>query len=187
MAGKYEAGWGSAADVESLKRHLGAQSFAALCIGMDLGQGTEPVLIVKSSRDLLHSLRAARAEPEVAWLIHRTDLGPVVCLVVRTQAEGVGSLAGETYFDPAGEGDRELLGSMTSRTRLRVVFLDEDMEIDWVAEIPWDEVRRLETEQVIDRAEELIESAKNYDFLKAKESFQDSVPLDQLLARAFPQ
>jgi len=187
MAGKHDAGWGPAAGVESVKRYLEAQSFAVLCVGMDLGQGTEPVLIVKSSRDLLDSLRAAGAQPEVAWMVHRTDLGPVVCLVVRTQAEGVGSLAGETYFDPAGEGDRELIGSMTSRTRLRVVFLDEDMELEWVAEIPWDEVRRLETEQVIDRAEELMESAKSYDFSKAKENFQDSVPLDQLLARAFPQ
>jgi hypothetical protein len=187
MAGRAEASWGSAVDVESLKRHLEAQSFAVLCVGMDLGQGVEPILIVKSSRDLLDSLRAAGAAPEAAWLVHRTDLGPVICLVVRAQAEGVGLLAGETYFDPAGRGDRELLRSLTSRPRLRVVFLDEDLELEWPAEIPWDEVRRLETEQVIDRAEELLESVRSYDFLKAKESFQETFPLDQLLAKAFSQ
>ncbi len=187
MDEKTESGWGSMNEIDALKEYLKAQSFAVLCVGMDVGHGIEAVVIVKSSRDLLDGLRAAQARPELAWLVDRTEAGPILCLVTRTHAETVGSLAGETYFDPTSDLDRDLLKRLTEQTAVRMVYLDEDAEVVWLAEVAWDEIRRLEAEQVLDRAEQILDRTKGYDFARAKELFQDSVTLDDLLDRAFPQ
>ena len=56
-----------------------------------------------------------------------------------------------------------------------------------MAETAWDEVRRLETEQVADRGEELLERTEDYDFEKAKALFQEAFPLGRLLERVLPR
>ncbi|MHB8766365.1 MAG: hypothetical protein ACYDA8_18790 [Deferrisomatales bacterium] len=172
---------------DELRQYLKSQPFAALCLVLDLGNGDEAVVVVKSTADLLAGLRAAGAAAEVGWVVERTPRGPVLCLVGRASAPEVGELAAEVYFDPADPADGELVALLAGQARLRVAFLDEELSSPWVAEVPWDEVRRLEAEQVWDRAEELLERVTDYDFEAAKEWFQEELPLGRLLARAFPE
>lgn len=170
---------------EELKAYLEEVPFAALCVALDLGHGEEAVLVVKASGDLLSSLREAKAPVKAGWIVEATDQGPVVCLLVRSESPGVGELLGEVYFDASSPEDREMLDHFGRQEAIRAVFLDDDAKAVWSAEIPWDEVRRLEAEQVADRAEELLERAETYDFAAARDGFQEEVPLDRMVARAF--
>lgn len=160
--------------------------FAALCLELDLGRGPEAVVVVKSTADLLASLRERQAKVSAAWAVHPTAHGPVVCLAVRAGEEARGELGGEVYFDVADEEDLSLLRRLAGQTALRFAFLSEELEPAWLAEAPWDEVRRLETEQVTDRAEEFAERAEELDFEKAKAVFQEAFSLDRLLERTAP-
>jgi len=171
---------------DEVKAFLRTQGFAVLALELDLGQGPEAVVVVKATRDVVGALRGREAPVEVGWLVERTDDGPVLCLALRCEEAGVGELAGEAFFDPADPDDLALLGRLATQERLRVAFLDEELEPAWVAALPWDEVRRLETDQARDRAEELLERAPGYDFARAKERFHRDVPLDVLLGRALP-
>ncbi len=170
---------------EDVRRFLRGQDFAVLCLEIDLGLGPEGVVVVKATRDVLDRLRDARARVEVGWALEQTTRGPALCLVIRCAAGEVGELAGEAYFDPGDEGDVGLLERLAGQERLRAAFLDEELEPAWLAEAEWDEVRRLETEQVRDRAEELLERSQEYDFEAAKGMFQEDFSLEPLLARVF--
>lgn len=171
---------------DELRSYLEQAPFAALCVALDLGHGREAVLVVKSTGDLLESLRAAAAPVDTGWAVEETPHGPVVCLLVRCAKERVGELLGEIYFDAASPDDREMLELFGSQAVVRAVFLDEDAKAVWSAEVGWDEVRRLHAEQVADRAEELLERAEACDFAAARIAFQEQLPLDRLVARAFP-
>lgn len=171
---------------EELKSYLDSVSFAALCTVLDLGHGPEAVLVVKSTEDVLISLREGGAVVELGWVFEATDEGPVVCLVLRAQASGVGDLLGEIYFDAASKDDRDALGLFAVQDKVRVVFLNEETTASWTSEVPWEELRNLESEQVADRAEALVEKLGQCAFEDAKSHFQERVPLDKLLARAFP-
>ncbi|MDW7709149.1 MAG: hypothetical protein SCH98_01650 [Deferrisomatales bacterium] len=170
---------------EEVKRFLRGRDFAVLCVVLDLGGGPEAVVVVKSTADLLAGLRLAQAPVEMGWALERTPHGPVLCLVVRCAGDGVGELAGEAYFDPADQEDLSLLERLAGQERVRAAFLDEELQPVWLAEEEWDEVRRLETEQVRDRLEELRERCRQYDFEAAKRAFQDELPLARLLDRVF--
>ncbi len=172
---------------DELKGLLETLPFAAVCLPLDLGRGPEAVLVVKATADLLGGLKAAEAPVAVGWVVEATARGPAVCLVLRAEAPGVGELAGELYFDPSDPGDDEALGLLAAQERLKVTLLDEDLHVAWVADVPWGELRRLEAEQVRDRAAELLERCPEYDLEAARALFQDAVPLDRLLARAFPE
>ncbi len=171
---------------DEVKAFLRTQGFAVLVLELDLGQGPEAVVVVKSTRDVVAALRERGAPVELGWVVERTEDGPVLCLVLRCEQEGVGELAGEAFFDPADPADLALLRRLATQERLRAAFLDEDLEPVWVAAVAWDDVRRLEADQVRDRAEELLEQAPGYDFARAKERFHRDVPLDRLLSRALP-
>lgn len=170
---------------EDVKEFLRQRDFAVVCLELDLGSGPEAALVVKATGDLLADLRKAEALLEVGWAQERTPGGPVVCLVLRCAASGVGELAGEAYFDFSDEGDLDLLERLGGQERLRVAFLDEDLAPVWLAQAPWDELLRLEAEQVGDLAGELGERGMPYDFQAAKADFEERVPLDRLLARVF--
>ncbi|GAB4266859.1 MAG: hypothetical protein Kow0092_19930 [Deferrisomatales bacterium] len=172
---------------EELKAFLQAQAFAAVCLAVDAGEGKEAVVLVKSSRDLTSGLREAEAAPELGWVVEQTRRGPVVCLVLRAEGAAVGDLSAEIYFDAADPADGDLLDHLARQPRVRVVFVDEEIEPVWMAELPWDEIRRLEAEQVRDRAAELLERSPVYDFEQAKELFQTRTSHGRLLARAFPE
>jgi len=172
---------------EEVKDFLRSQGFAVLCVELDLGQGAEAAIVVKSSRDVIDSLRERGAPVETGWWVAATPWGPVVCLVLRCRHPQVVELTGETYLDPAAGPDRSLLERLGTQERLRIVFLDEELSPAWLAEATWDEVRRLEAEQVADRAEELLERAEEVDFARAQEHFQQAEPLDRLLSRLFPE
>lgn len=171
---------------EEIRDFLEQTSFAVLCVAVDLGEGDEVVVFVKSSRDLTEALREASVPVQLGWVAESTPRGPCVCLVIQAKAPLVGEFVGETYFDPADEGDRRLLRLLAQQTRVQIAFLDEDLAIPWLVELPWDEVRRLEAEQVWDRAESWLERTRDYDFLAAKEFFQADAGLDGLVAKAFP-
>lgn len=171
---------------EEVRRFLADQAFAVVAMNLDLGSGEEVVVLVKTRRDMAEALRAARAPVETGWVVETTAHGPVVCWLVRCEASGAGDLVGEVYLDPADPSDLGLLESLARQERVRVGFLDEDLEPAWVAELAWDEVRRLEAEQVRDRAEELLERAEVYDFEGAKDAFQERYSLDALVERVFP-
>jgi hypothetical protein len=171
---------------EELRSYLDSVPFAALCAAYDLGHGPEAVLIIKSTEDVLSSLREGGGRVELGWVVEASEAGPVVCLVLRAQASGVADLLGEIYFDSSNPDDREVLALFSSQEAVRAVFLNEESQASWTAEIPWNELRRLESEQVADRAEELMERCSNADFETAKSLFQDRVLLDRLVARAFP-
>ncbi len=166
---------------------LRQQSFAVLCLELELGRGPEAVVVVKSTGDVVGSLRERRAKVAAGWTVHGTAHGPVVSLVVRAGDDRVGELAGEVYFDVGSDEDQALLQRLAGQEVLRFAFLSEDLEPVWLAETAWDEVRRLETEQVTDRAEELLERTEDYDFEKAKTLFQEAFPLDRLLERVLPR
>lgn len=172
---------------ETVKSLLESQPFAVVCLSVDLGNGEEALLLVKSSTDLIVSLREASAPVQFGWVVERTERGPALCSVIRVRDEAVGELAGEVYFDPADEADRELLKRLSTQARLRAAFLDENLGVAWLADIPWDEVRRLQVEQVCDRAEELLERTEDYSFEEAKALFQDRMPLGRILQMAFPK
>ena len=170
---------------EEIRDFLHDTPFAVLCRPVDVGQGEEVVVFVKSSRDLAQGLRTSGAPVEVGWVAENTPRGPCVCLVLKVEAPSVGELAGEALFDPADEDDRRLFGLLSSQARLQIAFLDEELNLPWLTQVPWDEVRRLETEQVWDRAETWLERTKDYDFEAAKEHFQAGLGLDSLIAKAF--
>jgi hypothetical protein len=172
---------------EELKDYLGSQGFAVLCVELDLGQGEEFVILVKSTGDVIGALRERGARVEVGWRVAPTPWGPVVCVVLRCRHPEVGELAGETYLDPGAPADRGLLDRLATQQRLRVAFLDEEVCPAWLAEAAWDEVRRLEAQQASDRAEELLERADTVDFARAQAHFQDAEPLDRLISRLFPE
>jgi hypothetical protein len=171
---------------DDVRRFLEGAPLAALCLPLDLGRGQEAVLVVKGTLDLLEGLRAAAAPVDVGWVLEPTARGPVLCLVVRSGAAGVGDLLAEVYFDVADPGDALLLERLAGQAGLRVAFLDEDLGVAWAPELAWDEVRALEADQMRDRAEELRERTEAYDFDAAKELFQEALGLEGLEARAFP-
>ena len=170
---------------EAFKEYLRGQAFAVMCLEMDLGIGGEAVLLVKASRDLVDGLREAKAGVRLGWLVEDTTTGPLLSLLFVCGQEGVGELAGESYFDIAAEEDHRLLDHLGRQERLNVAFLDEELEVAWFHSLPWPELRRLAAEQAADRAEELLERAENYDFEAAKEEQQQRLSLDQLLAKVF--
>jgi hypothetical protein len=171
---------------EELRAFLEAAPFAVVCVPLDLGTGDEAAVLVKSTRDAIEGLRGADARIEVGWAVESTERGPVVCLLFRTAGEGAGDLVGEAYFDPSDEGDRRLFELLSRQEVLRVGFLDEELSIGWVRELAWGELRRLEADQVRDRAEQWLESMPEYDFDSARELFQERFALDELLERVFP-
>jgi hypothetical protein len=171
---------------DEVRRFLEGASLAALCLSLDLGHGQEAVVVVKGTRDLLEGLRTASAPVGVGWVLEFTARGPVLCLAVRSSASGVGELLAEVYFDAADPADTLLLERLAAQRVLRIAFLDEEMAVAWVPELPWDEVRALEADQLRDRAEELWERTEDYDFEAAKEIFQHRLGLGGLEARAFP-
>lgn len=171
---------------DEVKSFLEAASFAVVCVTAELESRNETVVLVKSSRDLIDSLRSAGARVEVGFVDERTDRGPVLCLVLRAAGSGSGDLVGETYFDPTDEADARLFEQLGAQEILRVAFLDENMDLCWAAEVPWPELRRLEAAQVWDQAEGWLEDVESYDLEAAKELFQNSSGLDRLLERAFP-
>lgn len=170
---------------EEIKEFLRERDFAVVCLELDLGGGPEAVLVVKSTGDVLGRLREAQARVEVGWAQGRTPDGPVACLVLRCASKGVGELAGEAYFDLAGEGDLALLDRLGVQERLRVAFLDEDLAPVWLAQADWGEFLRLEAEQLRDLADDLGERGAPYDFQSSKAGFEEQVPLDRLLVQVF--
>lgn len=171
---------------EEVRAFLEAQAFAVVCLDLDLGRGREGVIVVKASGDLLSGLDRSQARIDTGWIVENTESGPILCLLVKVGGEGVGELAGEAYFDPADDEDLAMLRRLAGQERLFVVFLDEAIAPVWTVEVAWDELKRLEVEQALDRAEELLETSEIYDPERARNTFQRSFSLDQLLSRAFP-
>lgn len=170
---------------EEVRRFLEESALAALCFPVDLGAGAEAVLVVKAAGDLIGALREVDAPVETGWVVEGTSRGPVVCLAVRATAPDVGELLAEVYFDVLDPADEQLLQSLASQEGLRTVFLDEEMAVAWAPRLAWSEVRRLEADQVRDRAEEFAERCEECDFGAARELFQEAVALAGLEARAF--
>ncbi|MBI5014920.1 MAG: hypothetical protein HZB55_05435 [Deltaproteobacteria bacterium] len=170
---------------EEVREFLEAASLAALFVPLDLGRGEEAVLVVKSTRDVLEGLKAASPPIELGWVLEPTERGPALCLAVRVRSPGIGELLAEVYFDVTDPADGNLLERLASQTRLQAALLDEEMDVVWVAEVPWDEVRALESDQMRDRAEELAERTEAYDFESARSLVHETVSLEQLAARAF--
>jgi hypothetical protein len=185
-SGSQESEFGAMRITEEVKTYLNDLSFAVLSVAEDLGSGPETLLLVKAGRDLVEGLRDAEARVEVGWVVEQTASGPVLCLVLRAEDEGVGELAGEVYFDSVHAEDRNLLDLLGTQSLLRTVFLDEDLEVVWLASVAWDEVQRLLVDQVRDRVEDFLEQTDDYDFERAKEHFQEVMALDKLLERSFP-
>ena len=171
---------------EAFKEYLRTQPFTVVCLKMDLGAGDETVVLVKAGRDGVEGLRAADAPARLGWLVENTDTGPVLCMLFDCKAAGVGDLVGESWFDVAEPEDRSLLQRLASQERLNLAFVGEELEVIWFRQLPWSELRRLEVEQALDRAEELLERADNHDFEAAKEELSQHMSLDQLLGRVFP-
>ncbi len=171
---------------EEVRAFLEAQAFAVVCLDLDLGRGPEGVVVVKASADLISGVKGEARRVDTAWIVERTESGPVLCLLVRVGKGGVGELAGEAYFDPGDQEDLSVLRRLLAQDRLFVAFLDETLVPAWTAELPWDEVKRLGVEQALDRAEQLLEETEIYDPDRARRSFQADFSLDRLLSRAFP-
>ncbi|GAB6063785.1 hypothetical protein [Deferrisoma palaeochoriense] len=171
---------------EEIREFLAEEPFAVVAVGLDLGQGEEAVLLVKTRRDVAEALKGAGAPVEAGWAVEATEHGPVACWLVRCEAPGAGELLGEVYFDPEDPADRDYLRRLAGQAEVRVGFLDEDLEPVWLAQLQWDEARRLEAEQVLDRLEELLERCESADFEAAKAAFQEAHPLDALVERLFP-
>jgi hypothetical protein len=168
---------------EEVKDFLKSAPFSVLAAVLDLGKGPETVLLVKSTADLLESLRGADAPVRVGFAAERTDAGPVACLYLCVRAEGVGELVGEAYFDLLVEEDHESLARLGGQERLKVAFLGEDLSPVWLADATWDELDRVCAEQACDRAEQLWEDAGEFDPARAREAFQDRFPLEDLVRR----
>ncbi|MBI5444472.1 MAG: hypothetical protein HY900_25080, partial [Deltaproteobacteria bacterium] len=126
---------------DEVKAFLEAASFAVVCVSAEIEERTEAVLLVKSTGDVIDSFRAAGAGVRVGVVVERTASGPVVCLVFRAEGETAGDLVGESYFDAADPEDGRLFDLLGSQEVLRIGFLDENLEMRWVAELPWGEVR----------------------------------------------
>ena len=168
-------------------RYLKNEAFVLVALPLDLGAGEETVLLVKTRRDFVEALREKNAPVRAAWSVENTGRGPVVCWLVRAEDPSVGDMVGEVFFDPADPDDVRMLDLLASQERVRVAFLDENLEPVWLADLDWDEVRRLEADQVRDRAQELLERAEDYDFEAAKGLFQEAHSLDALVERLFPE
>lgn len=168
---------------EEVKEFLKSAPFAVLAAVLDLGKGPETVLLVKSTADLLGTLRGADVPVRVGLAAERTEAGPAVCLYLCVRAEGVGELVGETYFDLFVEEDHEALARLGGQERLKAAFFDEDLSLAWLADAAWDELDRICAEQMCDRAEQLWEEAGEFDPARARESFQALFPLDDLVRR----
>lgn len=171
---------------EELKAFLREQPFVALFVNVDLGEGEEAVLLLKSTADLIDGLRNAKAAVELGCVSELTESGPVICLVVRVGAPDVGELVGEVYLDPGDEEDQALLERLRSQEGLRAVFLDEDLGVTWLTRLTWGELQRLEVEQAQDRGTFWMERTDSADFERARAMFQEVWSLDRLLARLFP-
>lgn len=165
---------------EDVKKYFEGTSFAFLCLSLDLGAGSETVLLLKSTRDLLEGLKAAAAPVRVGWKAEQTPAGPVACLCLLAQDPAVGELFSETYFDVGDDGDRELLTSLSAQPRLKAAFFGEETELVWLADVPWGDLERLVAEQVFDRAEAWLEDTEEPDFDRARTLFQETVSLERL-------
>ncbi len=158
--------------------------FAVIIAKLDLGEGTEAIVLVKSTKELLDGLKSSKAVPAVGFITEKTEAGPVVCLALACEAPSVGELLGEAYLDIFEEGDEELLKMMAAQPRLRVAMYDEELSLAYLTQTPWGEISRLSAEQALDRASELAEKTKNPDFDRALDLFQSKVPVEAIAAAA---
>lgn len=169
---------------EGVKNYLETASFALIMVMVDLGAGEEPVIFLKSTRDVLQGLKEAAAPLKAAWVVDRTGNGPVACLAVSAEVEGVGGFSGEIYFDPFEEVDLEIMNRAASAERIMAAAFDEEMGLVFLSGLKWDELERLEASQAADRAEELAENALldglELDFDRAMAAFKEKWPLKKL-------
>ena len=170
---------------EEIKEYLNAAEFAFLCLKVDLGGGEENILIVKSTGDLLRGLKEENAEVRVGWIAEATEAGPVVCLTLVSRSKSSGELVGETFFDVFLDEDYEALKEILSQPRLKVAMFDENMDVAWLAEAIWGELERICAEQALDKAEEAASKVEKPDFTRARELFQEKVPMDTLVSSAY--
>lgn len=169
---------------DEVKKYLEEARFAALAVGQDLGRGEEPVLLVKSTGDVLKALKEKNAPVRAAFAVDSTEKGPVACMLVTSTAEGAAGFAGEIYFDPLDDADYALLLSMGEAPRLVAALFDEQMNLVRAPEIEWDDIMRLLAAQAADRGDELAERALLYgietDFEVAVGLFREKWPLEKL-------
>lgn len=169
---------------EGVKNYLETAGFALIMVLVDLGAGDEPVIFVKSTRDVLLGLKEADAAINSAWVVDPTECGPVACLAVTSLASGKGGFSGEIYFDPFEEGDFEMMNRSGPAERMMLAAFDEEMELVFLSRLKWGELYRLAAEQAADRAGELAERALadglEIDFHRAMELFKEKWPLEKL-------
>ncbi len=167
---------------EELKSYLDQAAYALVCVTLDLGNGSETVVIVKSTADLIDGLAKAKATVGVGWLVEQTDQGPVACMCIKCADDNTGELVGETYFDLINEDELDTLEGLVNQPRLKVAMFDEEMDLKYLADARWGALEQLYAQQAFDRAEELMEKTEVYDFEKARDLFQDKVNLEKLVA-----
>ncbi len=172
---------------EELKQHLESVSFALMCVTLDLGEGEEVLVVVKSTNDLIGKLKGAAAPVQLGWVSEPTESGPVVCMCLKSHVEGVGELLGECYFDPLSLDDIKQQQQMCEQQQLKVAFFDEEMEIAWVANLSWGVIDRLYAEQTLDRGRSLGDLIDEPDFERALEIFKEQVSLERLAASFLPE
>lgn len=154
--------------------------FAVILAKVDLGEGGETVVLVKSTSELIMGLKNVGAKPSAGFLTEKTEAGPVVCLAMACEAPGVGELLGETYLDIFDEMDTALLESLAVQKRLKMAMYDEELSLAYLAELTWGDIERLSAEQSLDRAEELAEKTAEADFDRALDIFQSSVSVETI-------
>jgi hypothetical protein len=172
---------------DDLKQYLESVSFAVLCVTLNLGDGEEVLVIVKSTKDLIGKLKGAAAPVRLGWLVEPSEAGPVLCMCIKSRVKGVGELMGECYLDPLSLDDIEQLEQMCQQEQLKVAFFDEDMEIAWVATPGWTMIDRLYAEQSLDKARALSEDVTAPDFQQALDTFKETVPLERLEGAFLPE
>jgi hypothetical protein len=166
---------------DEIKSYMESVPFGMLAVKLDLGAGLESVILVKSTRDLLSSLREKKAAVNIGWVVNPTEAGPVACMCLTSTGDGIGELVGELYFDVLIDEELEMIETIGTQERLMAALFDEEMDLVWATEIKWGDLAQLYAEQAGDRARELGENATregvHADFKKASELFRDEVPL----------
>lgn len=170
---------------EDVKNWLKEASFAMTPVKLDLGKGEEAVILVKSTKDVINSLKGAKAPVRIGWVVLPTGKGPVACLCLNAESAGVGSIFAESFLDPVADTDYSLIQSIGGQERVKAAFFDEEMEMLWAPDVEFGAIERLLAEQAADRADELAERAMLFnlelDFQEAVQFFQTEMPLEKLL------
>lgn len=174
---------------DEMKEWLKTAGYALVPVKLSLGDGEEVLFIVKSTRDVLAEIKAARVEARMGWAVGNTPSGPVLCALFDAEQGGKARLTLECYFDPFDEADVETLREVAAQENLRAALFDEETDVVGLVGVRWDEIARLALEQAMDRAEELAERALQDcvepDFEMACEFFRNETTIEKLAEKVF--